>query len=103
MASVVEDAQADFTSRLLWVQGWQSVFFTLYCIVMGVSLAIYLCLLRAVATIGGRKETPLYLFLLLHFLTTLVEDGVIVHQFILIHHHTTHTEFLCRYVLAFSW
>ena len=44
----------------------------------------------------GRKETPLYLFLLLHFATSLVEDGLIVHQFVLTHHHTEHTEFLCR-------
>ena len=45
---------------------------------------------------NGRKETPLYLFLLLHFATSLVEDGLIVHQFVLTHHHTEHTEFLCR-------
>ena len=44
----------------------------------------------------GRKETPLYLFLLVHFATTLVEDGLIVHQFVLTHHHTEHTESLCR-------
>ena len=46
---------------------------------------------------NGRKETPLYLFLLLHFGTSLVEDGLIVHQFVLTHHHTEHTEFLCRW------
>ena len=47
----------------------------------------------------GRKETPLYLFLLVHFATSLVEDGLIVHQFVLTHHHTEHTEFLCRYLV----
>jgi hypothetical protein len=72
------------------------VFFALYCLVMSFSLFLYLCLLRAVATYGPRKETPVYLFLLLHFATTLVEDGLIVHQFVLVHHHTSHTEFLCR-------
>jgi len=92
----VESAQSDFATRLRWVRGWQSVFFSLYCGVMAVSLVLYLCLIRAVARTNGRKETPLYLFLLLHFAASLVEDGLIVHQFVLTHHHTEHTESLCR-------
>ena len=31
------------------MRGWQSAFFSLYCAVMAVSLALYLCLIRAVA------------------------------------------------------
>ena len=45
----VESALADFSTRLRWVRGWQSAFFSLYCAVMAVSLALYLCLIRAVA------------------------------------------------------
>ena len=45
----VESALSDFATRLRWVRGWQSVFFSLYCAVMAVSLVLYLCLIRAVA------------------------------------------------------
>ena len=47
--SDVEGEQSDFATRLNWVRGWQSAFFSLYCGVMAVSLFLYLCLLRVVA------------------------------------------------------
>ena len=102
-AGEVEDEESDYTSRLGWFRGWQSMFFGLNCVVMSISLVLYLCLLRAVASsvVGSRKErNPIYLFLLLHFCLSLVEDGLIVHQFVLVHHSTIHTESLCRYALV---
>ena len=56
--SDVEGEQSDFATRLNWVRGWQSAFFSLYCGVMAVSLFLYLCLLRAVARDAAR--IPLY-------------------------------------------
>ena len=66
-----------------WSEMWLPVFFSLEVIVMVVSFGLNLCLLRAVAQKANQqKETPVYLFILWLFFTKLVEDAVIVGQFI---------------------
>ena len=65
-----------------WSEMWLPVFFSLEVVVMVVSFGLNLCLLRAVAQNNQQKETPVYLFILWLFFTKLVEDAVIVGQFI---------------------
>eukprot|EP00095_Tigriopus_kingsejongensis_P006479 maker-scaffold1058_size66152-snap-gene-0.12 protein:Tk06479 transcript:maker-scaffold1058_size66152-snap-gene-0.12-mRNA-1 annotation:"olfactory receptor 1f12-like" len=92
----VELDQSDFSSRVRWAATWQSIFFTLYCFVMLVSLFLFLCLLRAVA-MNKKKETPTYFFLALIFFLSLVEDSLIVQQFIMVNVKTKHTTTLCQF------
>jgi hypothetical protein len=88
-ADTVSEDEADFATT------WHSVFFVLYCFVMSVSLVFYLCLLRAIATFG-RKETVVYFALIFLFFTSLVEDAVVVQQFIMAHVETAKTTSLCQ-------
>ncbi len=86
-----------------WARSWQAAFFTLYCIVMTASLALYVCLLRAMAVAGRRKEHPVNLFLLLLFFTSLVDDALIIEQFVALHHPPALSTSVCRLFLYASY
>ena len=93
----VEADQNDFSSQVRWANAWQSSFFALYCMVMLVSLFLFLCLLRAMARHTPKKETPLYFFIVFIFFTGLVEDALIIQQFIMVNVPTAHTTTLCQF------
>ena len=93
----VEADQNDFSSQVRWANAWQSIFFALYCMVMLVSLFLFLCLLRAMARHTPKKETPLYFFIVFIFFTGLVEDALIIQQFIMVNVPTAHTTTLCQF------
>ncbi|XP_059089044.1 uncharacterized protein LOC131885120 [Tigriopus californicus] len=92
----VELDQSDFSSNVRWAKSWQSIFFALYCFVMLISLILFLCLLRSVAR-NNKKEIPTYFFLIFIFFLSLVEDALIIHQFILVNVKTRHTTTLCQF------
>lgn len=92
----VESDENDFNGRSSWANSWQTMFFSLYCIVMFFSLFFYLCLLRAIALGNRSKETPTYFFMVLLFFTSLVEDALVIQQFITLHHDSVHTPVTCR-------
>lgn len=92
----VENEESDFSAGVRWANAWQAMFFSLYCIVMLISLALFFCLVRAVAKLKERKETPIYFFLFFLFFISLVEDSLIIQQFIMIYHKTKHTNTLCQ-------
>ena len=96
MQDEVETEQNDFNGRANWATSWQSTFFSLFCIVMIISLAVYICLLRAIASSSRTKETPTYFFMLFLFFTSLVEDALVIQQFIMLHQETFHTTSSCR-------
>ena len=73
---------SDFNGGTRWSEMWLPIFFSLEVVVMVVSFGLNLCLLRGVAKNNQQKETPVYLFILWLFFTKLVEDAVIVGQFI---------------------
>ena len=82
MVNEVDSDVSDFNGASRWSEMWLPIFFSLEVVVMAVSFGLNLCLLRAVAKNGQQKETPVYLFILWLFFTKLVEDAVIVGQFI---------------------
>ena len=92
----VENDQSDFSTGARWANAWQSMFFSLYCVVMVISLFLFMCLIRAVAKFKDRKETPVYFFLFFLFFISLVEDSLIIQQFIMIYHKTKHTNTMCQ-------
>ena len=49
MSDEVEQDNSDLKGGFRWANLWSVIFFSLDCFVMVVSLAIYMCLLRAVA------------------------------------------------------
>ena len=91
----VESDQSDY-SRNRWAATWQSAFFTVFSIVMVISVFLYMCLVRAVAN-NKTKETPIYFFLILFFFTSLVEDAIVIQQFIMVHHTMVLNTFLCQF------
>lgn len=92
----VELDQSDFSSKVRWASSWQSIFFALYCFVMLISLILFLCLLRSIAR-NSKKEVPTYFFLIFIFFLSLVEDALIIQQFILVNVKTRHTTTLCQF------
>ena len=96
-SDTVDETQSDFSKEAnSWAVSWHSTFFTLYIVVMIISLVIYMCLIRAVAK--HAKETPLYLFMLFVFFSSLVEDAVLMQQFIMLHVETIRTDSLCQFL-----
>jgi hypothetical protein len=56
MADEVEQDNSDFRGGFRWANLWSVVFFSLDSVVMIISLAINLCLIKAIAT--NRHKVP---------------------------------------------
>ena len=101
MTDEVDSDQSDFnggTSRgtKFHLELWLPIFFTMEVLVMLVSFALNVMLLRAVAK-NRLKETPVYMFIMWLFFTKLVDDAVIIGQFIKYQQpNYSHTTTLCQ-------
>ena len=101
MTDEVDSDQSDFnggTSRgtKFHLELWLPIFFTMEVLVMLVSFALNVMLLRAVAK-NRLKETPVYMFIMWLFFTKLVDDAVIIGQFLKYQQpNYSHTTTLCQ-------
>jgi len=102
MTDEVDSDQSDFnggTSRgtKFHLELWLPIFFTMEVLVMLVSFVLNVLLLRAVAK-NRLKETPVYMFIMWLFFTKLVDDAVIIGQFIKYQQpNYSHTTTLCQF------
>ena len=96
---------SDFDSELndlhggfSWADAWVTVFFVFECIILTLSLALYLCLLRVMARNSHKETSITYQFLGLFFVTFLVDFGLVLEQFMSNFGHQWHSTSTCQFV-----
>lgn len=88
---------SDFNYGFRWAEAWETMFASLYIVVMAFSFALYFCLLRAVA-LNPRKETPTYFYHLFLFFTSVIECGLVVEQLMTVLGLQVHSTGICGFV-----
>ena len=97
MTDDVDQDQSDFSGISRWALMWQAIFFVMDLVVMAISLVLNLCLLRGMAR-NPQKETTVYWLLMWLFFTSLVDDALLVGQFIKLYNtDLIHSTALCQF------
>ena len=68
----------DLHGGFRWANMWQTVFFVLQCMVMLVSLALNMCLIKAMARNNTKEASVIYLSLMFFFFTSIVDVGLVM-------------------------